>query len=100
MRSWHQPDPRASSLLSPWQGRAAELQATGSDVHLEVSDNALLALQGSGGPTWACPPPGPCPMDVSALPVSPPLPWTLPSPRATCLPRSLHGTGAAGGAAG
>ncbi|NXC27876.1 GCST protein, partial [Campylorhamphus procurvoides] len=26
--------------------RAQELQATGSDVHLEVSDNALLALQG------------------------------------------------------
>ncbi|NXR40118.1 GCST protein, partial [Zosterops hypoxanthus] len=27
--------------------RAAQLQATGSDVHVEVSDNALLALQGS-----------------------------------------------------
>ncbi|XP_074691990.1 aminomethyltransferase, mitochondrial isoform X3 [Strix aluco] len=28
------------------QGRAAELRGTGADVHLEVSDNALLALQG------------------------------------------------------
>ncbi|NWR41684.1 GCST protein, partial [Regulus satrapa] len=36
-----------TSPLSPWQDRAAQLQATGSDVHLEVSDNALLALQGS-----------------------------------------------------
>uniref|UniRef100_A0A493TP94 Aminomethyltransferase, mitochondrial n=1 Tax=Anas platyrhynchos platyrhynchos TaxID=8840 RepID=A0A493TP94_ANAPP len=38
--------PRATSPLSPLQGRAAELRAAGSDVHLEVSDNALLALQG------------------------------------------------------
>ncbi|XP_064524006.1 aminomethyltransferase, mitochondrial [Pseudopipra pipra] len=29
-----------------FRDRAEELQATGSDVHLEVSDNALLALQG------------------------------------------------------
>ena len=50
MQGWHWPGPHASSPLSPWQGRAAELQATGSDIHLEVSDNALLALQGSGGP--------------------------------------------------
>uniref|UniRef100_A0A8V1AE35 Aminomethyltransferase n=1 Tax=Gallus gallus TaxID=9031 RepID=A0A8V1AE35_CHICK len=28
------------------EGRAAELRAAGGDVHLEVSDNALLALQG------------------------------------------------------
>ncbi|XP_048712528.1 aminomethyltransferase, mitochondrial isoform X3 [Caretta caretta] len=28
------------------QGRAEELRAAGSDVHLEVSENALLALQG------------------------------------------------------
>ncbi|KAF1516201.1 Aminomethyltransferase, mitochondrial, partial [Eudyptula minor] len=33
--------------LAIMRGRAAELQAAGSDVHLEVSDNALLALQGS-----------------------------------------------------
>ncbi|KAF1645242.1 Aminomethyltransferase, mitochondrial, partial [Eudyptes chrysocome] len=32
--------------LAIMRGRAAELQAAGSDVHLEVSDNALLALQG------------------------------------------------------
>lgn len=45
--------PRATSPLSPLQGRAAELRAAGSDVHLEVSDNALLALQGSRAPTRA-----------------------------------------------
>uniref|UniRef100_A0A8C3J820 Aminomethyltransferase n=1 Tax=Calidris pygmaea TaxID=425635 RepID=A0A8C3J820_9CHAR len=32
--------------LSVMRDRAAELRAAGSDVHLEVSDNALLALQG------------------------------------------------------
>ncbi|XP_014808973.1 PREDICTED: aminomethyltransferase, mitochondrial [Calidris pugnax] len=32
--------------LTVMRDRAAELQAAGSDVHLEVSDNALLALQG------------------------------------------------------
>ncbi|KAK1206013.1 GCST protein, partial [Pygoscelis papua] len=32
--------------LAIMRGRVAELQAAGSDVHLEVSDNALLALQG------------------------------------------------------
>ncbi|NWH26335.1 GCST protein, partial [Grus americana] len=37
----------ADKDLAIMRGRAAELQATGSDVHLEVSDNALLALQGS-----------------------------------------------------
>ncbi|NXW93214.1 GCST protein, partial [Alopecoenas beccarii] len=36
----------ADKDLAIMRGRAAELQATGSDVHLEVSDNALLALQG------------------------------------------------------
>lgn len=72
MWDWHWPGPRASSPLSPWQDRAAQLQATGSDVHLEVSDNALLALQGSGSPTWACPPLGPLPVDVTALLTSPP----------------------------
>lgn len=76
---WHWPGPRASSPLSPWQDRAAQLQATGSDVHVEVSDNALLALQGSGGPMWACRPPGPHLVDVTALPTSPPLSWALPS---------------------
>lgn len=45
--------PRATSPLSPLQGRAAELRAAGSDVHLEVSDNALLALQGSRAPRRA-----------------------------------------------
>lgn len=99
MWDWHWPGPRASSPLSPWQDRAAQLQATGSDVHLEVSDNALLALQGSGSPTWACRPLGPLPVDVTALLTSPPLPWPLLS-LATCLPRSLHGTGSAGRAVG
>lgn len=87
------------SPLSPWQGRAAELQAAGSDVHLEVWDNALLALQGSGDLAWAGtehhrvgvspsvgaelhPPLGPCLMDVHALPVSSP-----PSPD-TAIPQS------------
>ncbi|XP_033922064.1 aminomethyltransferase, mitochondrial isoform X5 [Melopsittacus undulatus] len=42
----HGVGPHGSSSLSPWQGRAAELQATGSDIHVEVLDNALLALQG------------------------------------------------------
>ncbi|NWX42036.1 GCST protein, partial [Steatornis caripensis] len=37
----------ADKDLAIMRGRAAELQATGSDIHLEVSDNALLALQGS-----------------------------------------------------
>ncbi|XP_051483763.1 aminomethyltransferase, mitochondrial [Apus apus] len=32
--------------LAIMRGRAAELQATGSDIHLEMLDNALLALQG------------------------------------------------------
>ncbi|XP_009995256.1 PREDICTED: aminomethyltransferase, mitochondrial [Chaetura pelagica] len=32
--------------LAIMRGRAAELQATGSDIHLETLDNALLALQG------------------------------------------------------
>ncbi|NWQ66033.1 GCST protein, partial [Neopipo cinnamomea] len=36
----------ADKDLAIFRGRAEELQATGSDVHLEVSDNALLALQG------------------------------------------------------
>ncbi|XP_040447756.1 LOW QUALITY PROTEIN: aminomethyltransferase, mitochondrial [Falco naumanni] len=36
----------ADKDLAIMRGRAAELQATGSDIHLEVSDNALLALQG------------------------------------------------------
>ncbi|NXM66165.1 GCST protein, partial [Serilophus lunatus] len=36
----------ADKDLAILRGRAEELQATGSDVHLEVSDNALLALQG------------------------------------------------------
>ncbi|NXI98728.1 GCST protein, partial [Psophia crepitans] len=36
----------ADKDLAVMRGRAAELRATGSDVHLEVSDNALLALQG------------------------------------------------------
>ncbi|NWS07823.1 GCST protein, partial [Motacilla alba] len=37
----------ADKDLAILRDRAAQLQATGSDVHLEVSDNALLALQGS-----------------------------------------------------
>ncbi|XP_010141687.1 PREDICTED: aminomethyltransferase, mitochondrial, partial [Buceros rhinoceros silvestris] len=36
----------ADKDLAVMRGRAAELQADGSDVHLEVLDNALLALQG------------------------------------------------------
>ncbi|NWU94084.1 GCST protein, partial [Upupa epops] len=36
----------ADKDLAIMRGRVAELQAAGSDVHLEVSDNALLALQG------------------------------------------------------
>ncbi|KAM6343847.1 aminomethyltransferase, mitochondrial isoform 3-T3 [Alca torda] len=36
----------AEKDLAVMRDRAAELQAAGSDVHLEVSDNALLALQG------------------------------------------------------
>uniref|UniRef100_A0A493TWU3 Aminomethyltransferase n=1 Tax=Anas platyrhynchos platyrhynchos TaxID=8840 RepID=A0A493TWU3_ANAPP len=36
----------ADKDLAIMKGRAAELRAAGSDVHLEVSDNALLALQG------------------------------------------------------
>ncbi|NWW94742.1 GCST protein, partial [Rhynochetos jubatus] len=36
----------ADKDLAIMRGRATELQATGSDIHLEVSDNALLALQG------------------------------------------------------
>ncbi|NXN14132.1 GCST protein, partial [Indicator maculatus] len=36
----------ADKDLAIMRGRASELQAAGSDVHLEVSDNALLALQG------------------------------------------------------
>uniref|UniRef100_A0A8C9NIF5 Aminomethyltransferase n=1 Tax=Serinus canaria TaxID=9135 RepID=A0A8C9NIF5_SERCA len=36
----------ADKDLAILRDRAAQLQATGSDVHLEVSDNALLALQG------------------------------------------------------
>ncbi|KFQ30414.1 hypothetical protein N331_07464, partial [Merops nubicus] len=36
----------ADKDLAIMRGRAAELQAKGGDVHLEVSDNALLALQG------------------------------------------------------
>ncbi|KAM9271964.1 aminomethyltransferase, mitochondrial [Cariama cristata] len=36
----------ADKDLAIMMGRAAELQATGADVHLEVLDNALLALQG------------------------------------------------------
>ncbi|XP_009892666.1 PREDICTED: uncharacterized protein LOC104294722 [Charadrius vociferus] len=36
----------ADKDLAIMRGRAAELQAAGSDVHLEVWDNALLALQG------------------------------------------------------
>lgn len=72
MWGWHWSGSRGSRPLSPWQDRAAQLQATGSDVHVEVSDNALLALQGSGGPTWPCPLPGPLPVNVTALPISPP----------------------------
>ncbi|NWW43707.1 GCST protein, partial [Pedionomus torquatus] len=37
----------ANKDLTLMRDRAAELQAAGSDVRLEVSDNALLALQGS-----------------------------------------------------
>ncbi|NXX01589.1 GCST protein, partial [Larus smithsonianus] len=37
----------AEKDLAVMRDRVAELQAAGSDVHLEVSDNALLALQGS-----------------------------------------------------
>ncbi|NXY92711.1 GCST protein, partial [Alcedo cyanopectus] len=37
----------ADKDLAIMRDRAAELQAAGSDVQLEVSDNALLALQGS-----------------------------------------------------
>ncbi|NWX38707.1 GCST protein, partial [Notiomystis cincta] len=36
----------ADKDLAILRDRAAQLQATGSDIHLEVSDNALLALQG------------------------------------------------------
>ncbi|NXF29888.1 GCST protein, partial [Nyctibius bracteatus] len=36
----------ADKDLAIMRGRAAELQGAGGDVHLEVSDNALLALQG------------------------------------------------------
>ncbi|KFQ55514.1 hypothetical protein N333_04404, partial [Nestor notabilis] len=36
----------ADKDLAIMRGRAAELQATGGDIHLEVLDNALLALQG------------------------------------------------------
>ncbi|NXA24101.1 GCST protein, partial [Ibidorhyncha struthersii] len=36
----------ADKDLAIMRGREAELQAAGSDVHLEVWDNALLALQG------------------------------------------------------
>ncbi|XP_074691989.1 aminomethyltransferase, mitochondrial isoform X2 [Strix aluco] len=36
----------ADKDLAIMRGRAAELRGTGADVHLEVSDNALLALQG------------------------------------------------------
>ncbi|NXT95134.1 GCST protein, partial [Anhinga rufa] len=36
----------ADKDLAIMRGRAAELRAAGSDVHLEVLDNALLALQG------------------------------------------------------
>lgn len=92
----HGVGPRGSSALSPWQGRAAELQATGSDIHLEVLDNALLALQGSRAHK-GLPSSGPllngcqCPLPI------PPFPGHCRLP-ATCLPRSLHGTGAAGGA--
>ncbi|XP_035757339.1 aminomethyltransferase, mitochondrial [Egretta garzetta] len=46
----------ADKDLAIMRGRAAELQATGSDVHLEVLDNALLALQeppASPGPSMA-----------------------------------------------
>lgn len=99
MWGWHWSGSRGSRPLSPWQDRAAQLQATGSDVHVEVSDNALLALQGSGGPTWPCPLPGPLPVNVTALPTSPPFPGHCCLP-VTCLPRSLHGTGSAGRAVG
>ncbi|NXG53180.1 GCST protein, partial [Psilopogon haemacephalus] len=36
----------ADKDLAIMRGRATELQAAGNDIHLEVSDNALLALQG------------------------------------------------------
>ncbi|KAM6300858.1 aminomethyltransferase, mitochondrial [Aegotheles albertisi] len=36
----------AEKDLAVMRSRAAELQATGSDIHLETLDNALLALQG------------------------------------------------------
>ncbi|XP_008497248.2 aminomethyltransferase, mitochondrial [Calypte anna] len=36
----------ADKDLAVMRGRVAELQAAGAEVHLEVSDNALLALQG------------------------------------------------------
>ncbi|KFO75976.1 hypothetical protein N303_15587, partial [Cuculus canorus] len=36
----------ADKDLAIMKGRAAELQAAGCDIHLEVLDNALLALQG------------------------------------------------------
>ncbi|XP_062466119.1 aminomethyltransferase, mitochondrial [Pezoporus occidentalis] len=36
----------ADKDLAIMRGRAAELQATGGDIHVEVLDNALLALQG------------------------------------------------------
>lgn len=55
--------PCSHLCLSPFQGRAEELRAAGGDVHLEVSENALLALQGNRLPTLGCqhiPASGPC----------------------------------------
>ena len=41
--------PRANVVFLPFQDKVRELQNMGSDVGLEVMDNALLALQGK----WA-----------------------------------------------
>lgn len=42
-------DPRANGIFLSFQDKVRELQNKGSDVALEVMDNALLALQGK----WA-----------------------------------------------
>uniref|UniRef100_K7GF70 Aminomethyltransferase, mitochondrial n=1 Tax=Pelodiscus sinensis TaxID=13735 RepID=K7GF70_PELSI len=39
------------------RGRAQELQAAGADVHLEISENALLAVQSKRTSLPRCPPP-------------------------------------------
>ncbi|KAI6077395.1 Aminomethyltransferase, mitochondrial [Aix galericulata] len=85
----------ADKDLAIMKGRAAELRAAGSDVHLEVSDNALLALQGSRAPRragtrhrrrgvspWDLPPPPGSPPRVPPRPgaVSPSKPPVPPGP--------------------